>query len=315
METDLPAQVSAPGRFMLFGEHALNFGHPAVAVAVDLRVRCNAQLSQRFTVNGEPMEAGKHPFARAAVIHGWTDMDKPLALTISSDIPPELGLGENGATAVACLGAISMIHDHIIFEQVARNSYESICEVGEACNPLDTSVSTCGGGIMADPKPGENALWTFQKDARTWQVRDIPVTGMDFVLGYSGTPSAENGMDTRIKRFCERNSFAREIIDDMEQVCREGCAAMRRHDREKVGELMNLNHRLLSNLGVGTPTLQKMTQAASRHSFGVKITGAGGGGCIVALARDPEKAAKAIEDAGGKAFILQLASEGVRPED
>ena len=315
MDTDSTTQVSAPGRFILFGEHAINFGQPAIALAVDYRMRCTAKLSTKFTVNGEAMEAGKHPHARAAVIHGWTDMDKPLALSLTSEIPEGLGLGDDAATTVACLGALSMVHDHIIFEHIAKNSFEATCEATEGAIPLDTSISTHGGALMLDTKPGNNTLWTFKKKDETWYVEDLDISGMNFILGYSGAPSPETEMAVKIRRFREKNSFARDIIKDMGKICREAYTALEKKDIEKVGELMNKNHRSLVNIGIGNPALEKLINAASRHSYGVKITGAGGGGCIVALAKESESVITAIENAGGKAFQLSLAKEGLKPDD
>jgi mevalonate kinase len=315
MENELASVVSAPGRFCLFGEHALNFGHPAIALAVDFRVKCSAQLSPKFMVNNEPLEPGKHPHARAAVIHGWTDMDKPIALSIESGIPPGLGLGGNAATTVACLGAISMLHDHLIFEHVAINSFGAVSEAGDVSNPLDTSISTHGGAVMLDSRVSGKTIWVIKKGDKTWYVNEVHLPEMSLVLGYTGVPSPEAEMIAKINRFYERNSFARDIINDIGKIPREGLAALENNDLVKVGELMNRNHRLLLNLGVGNPALEKLIQAASRHSYGAKITGVGGGGCIVALAREPEKAMKAIEGAGGKAYLLPLATDGVRPED
>ena len=189
MDNEMTRVVSAPGRFLLFGEHGLHYGYPAIAIAVDFRVRCSAQLSTRFMVNNEPLEPGKHPHARAAVIHGWTDMDKPISLSIDSAIPPHLGLGGNAATTVACLGAISMMHDHLIFEQVAVNSFDAITEVGDPCNPIDTSTSTHGGAVMLDSRKGDKTLWTIRKGERAWFVNDVHLPEMHFVLGYSGIPS------------------------------------------------------------------------------------------------------------------------------
>ena len=315
MENELNSVVSAPGRFFLFGEHALDYGQPAIALAVDYRVKCKAQLSTRFMVNNEPLELGKHPHARAAVIQGWTDMDKPISLSIESAIPQGLGLGVNSATTVACLGAISMLHDHLIFEQVAVSSFDAINEVGNGCSPIDTSISTHGGAIMLESKRSEKTLWTIKKEGKALYLNDVDIPEMNFVLGYSGVPSPEAEMIAKVRRFHERNSFARDIIKDIGKIATEGCAALENNNLASVGELMNRNHRLLVNLGIGNPALEKLIQAASRHSYGAKITGMGGGGCIVALARDPEKTVSAIEGAGGKPYLLPLSKEGVRPDD
>ncbi|MDO9537963.1 MAG: hypothetical protein Q7J68_06560 [Thermoplasmata archaeon] len=307
------AQASAPGRLVLFGEHAVNLGQPGVALAVDFRVKCTAQLSSRFTVNGEDLEQAKHPNVRGAVIQGWTDMDRPIGLTLDSAIPPELGLCNESATTVACLGAISMLHDHLIFEQVGKGAFEARRDIDQGCTPLDTSCITHGSSIFLDSQERDNLLWSIDNGQKKWYLHDVEIPEMNLVLGFSSVPPQVD-MRTKIMRFHERNSFARDIVKDIGKVTREGYEALMKKDLVLVGEIMNKNNRLLVNLGASTPALEKMVMAAARHSYGVKITGTNGN-CIVALARNPEEVIKAIESAGGKAFIIQLANEGVRPED
>ena len=315
MARDTAARASAPGSVILFGEHALEFGEPAVALAVDIRASCGARVSDRFTVNDEELDQKRHAYIRGAVLNGWSDMDTPIAVTPETDIPPELGLGGQGAGTVACLGAISMLHNHIIFEYAAKNAFHTHCEVDGRCVPLDTATSTHGGGVMLDTGAGENQLWAFKDRNRTWHAHDIELPEMELVLGYTGTPSPAREMRNKISRFHQRNSFARDIIKDIGATAREGHAALLDGDLEGIGRSMTGNHRLLVNLGVGTPALEKLVRAASRHSYGAKITGPGGGGCIIALARDAERVSEAIESSGGKAFGLTIASEGLRPED
>jgi mevalonate kinase len=315
MPKDIATQASAPGRVVLFGEHALDFGEPAVALAVDMRARCSVQMAARFTVDGDELDSWKHAHIRNAVLNGWTDMDKPLAISTGTDIPPELGLGGLAAGTVACLGAISMIHDHIIFEHVARNAFLTHCEAEGGCIPLDTSASTHGGCVAVSQKPFGDTLWSFKGRDRAWHAREIEAPEMQLVLGYSGAPSPAMEMRNKVFRFQQRNSFARDIIKDIGRVAADGQAALVSGNLDEIGRQMNLNNRLLTNLGVGTPALEKLILAASRHSYGAKITGLGGGGCMIALAKEPEKVASVIEAAGGKAFILTISREGLRPED
>ncbi|MBA3045167.1 MAG: mevalonate kinase [Candidatus Thermoplasmatota archaeon] len=315
MTKEAENRVSAPGRIILFGEHAFEFGEPAVAIAVDMRARCSAQVSGRFMVDEEELDQKKHAYVRSALLNGWTDMDTPVAVSTESDIPPELGLGGLAAGTVACLGSISMLHDHIIFEHIALNAFQAHCEVEKESIPLDTSISTHGGGIMLGVTQADNCLWTFRNQNRIWYAHDVELPEMELVLGYSGTPSPANEMKSKIARFRQRNSFARDIIRDMGKVTREGHSALVEGNLTEVGRLMNANHRLLTNLGVSNPALEKLVQAASRHSHGAKLTGYGGGGCIIALARDADKVAEAIENAGGKAIHLKIATDGLRLED
>ena len=75
---------------------------------------------------------------------------------------------------------------------------------------------------------------------------------------------------------------------------------------------MNACHERLRSLQVSSPELEHLINAARPHSLGVKLTGAGGGGCMVALTRDPRRVAEEIEIAGGKPLISKLGAEGAR---
>jgi mevalonate kinase len=315
MPTDTVTQASAPGRIILFGEHGIEHGSPAIALAVDFRARCNVQVSPKFTVNGEDLDSRRHSHLRGAILNGWSDMDTPLAITTDTDIPPELGLGGLAAGMVACLGAISMLHDHIIFEHVARNAFLAHSEVEAGCTPLDSAVSTHGGCVMVSPRTGNDDIWSFNAKNNSWHVSEVRVPEMELVLGYSGMPSPTMEMRNKVLRFSQRNSFARDIISDIGGIVDEGRSALASGDLAEIGRAMNSNHRLLVNLGVSTPIIESMVKAAARNSHGVKITGTGGGGCIVALAREPEKVVSAIESAGGKAFRLAISGDGLRPDD
>ena len=78
---------------------------------------------------------------------------------------------------------------------------------------------------------------------------------------------------------------------------------------------MSENHLLLRNLGVSSPELENLIQAAAPSALGVKLTGAGGGGCMVALTRDPKTTSEAIELAGGRALISTFGNPGVRLDE
>jgi mevalonate kinase len=93
--------------------------------------------------------------------------------------------------------------------------------------------------------------------------------------------------------------------------------ALDQGDLETLGEMMNINHALLCAVGVSNESIDKMVYAARKAgAFGAKLTGGGGGGCIVALSK-PERVqdvAEAIKQAGEEAFVTKMTMEGVRIE-
>ncbi len=315
MFKDTITHVSAPGRIILFGNHSVNFGGPGVALAVEHRVHCKVKLNSKFSVNGEELDIKKHPYTRGAVLQTWTNMDKPLAIDFESRMPEGAGLGELAASTIACLGAISMIHNHLIFEDIARNAFDIHHEVENGGTPLDISAATHGQGIYLSCHAEKNPLWTFHKENQKWTIHDQDMPDMSLVLGYTGIPASEKEMQAKILRFYKRNSFARDMIADLCQISAKGHEALASGNLEETGRLMTQSHKLMMTLGAGHPMLDKLFQAANRHSYGAKLTGYGGGGSIIALTHEPERVITAIQEAGGKSWELELASRGLRLED
>jgi len=307
--------VSAPGRIILFGEHAVNYGGIGLAVAVEHRVHCMAKVDSSFMVNGEELDPEKHRYTRGAVLQGWTDMDKPLSIQLDSQISDGMGLGKTAASTVACLGAISMMHDHLIFEELARNAFEVQHGLDSWANPLDVAASTHGRGVAVLPGKHDGDLWAFSGGEDNWSAFDIDVKELVLVLGYTGIPALEERIISKVNRFYQQNSFARDIMSDLCHVASLGYEAVKKGDLERTGKLMSKYHKLLLTLGAGHHELDKLVRAVSRYSYGAKLTGAGGGGCVVALAHDPEGAAEAIDRAGGTGLVLKIAERGIQLED
>ncbi len=314
MTNDTATHVSAPGRVILFGDHSIDFGGAGIALAVEHRVHCKVRLNSKSSVDGEDLDTKKHPYTRGAVLQPWTNMDKPLAIDFESRIPKGTGLGELAASTIACLGAISMIHNHLIYEDIARNAFEIHNEVEKGGTLLDISAATHGKGIYLSCHAGKNPLWTFHKENKEWTSHDLDMPDMNLVLGYTGIPASEKEMQTKILRFYQRNSFARDMIADLCQISAKGHEALATGDLEEIGQLMTQSHKVMMTLGAGHPMLDKLFQAAKRHSYGAKLTGYGGGGSIIALTHEPERVITAIQEAGGKSWKLEIASQGLRLE-
>jgi mevalonate kinase len=93
--------------------------------------------------------------------------------------------------------------------------------------------------------------------------------------------------------------------------------AFKENDLETLGSLMNINHALLYGIGVSDESLEWLTNAARKAgALGAKLTGAGGGGCMIALSRNErlEQVLEAIQRAGGRPFMTRKTDEGVRIE-
>lgn len=306
-------RCSAPGKMILFGEHAVVFGKPALAVAIDLRITSDVKASHQYTVNGHAMKKKHHAYISAALDEAWGG--PPINIDTDSEIPSGSGLGSSAAVTVSCIAAMMAKKGKLVHEQVARKAFEVEARVQGNASPTDTSTSTHGFGVLVSPEKRDNFLWRIEKGERAWNIHHAEVPKLTFVVGYTGIHAATGPLVAKVQKQAEADEDAKRSIDRIGEIVLEGLEAVRRSDKEALGTLMDENHRLLTGLGVGHPLLDKLVDACRGLSFGSKLTGAGGGGSMISLTDTPEATAKAIREAGGEPIIVAVGCEGVRLEE
>jgi mevalonate kinase len=304
--------TSAPGKLILLGEHAVVFGKPAIAVAIDLRLRCIASPSVEFTINGKTISDAYRSYIQASMDKVWRG--DPVSIKTFSDLPSGSGMGSSAAVTVATLAALMHLRSGFREPRVARLGFEVESEVQGRASPIDTSVSTHGQGIFVDKEIGQDHLWTMSMDERTWHIHHLRVPEMTLVVGYTGIHASTGPLVDMVKNEVNRSQWAREAIDRIGEISLEGMSALRNNDLVSLGELMDEDHGLLSRLGVSCPELESLVRAARPLSYGAKLTGAGGGGSMIALTDDPEKVSEAIREKGGEPIIVHTGVQGVRVE-
>jgi len=306
--------TSAPGKVILLGEHAVVFGQPAIAVAVDMRLRCHVHRHDAFLMNGAPLSPKTHPYVQSAIAKHWSG--EPLAVETHSDVPSGSGMGSSAAVSASLLAALMVLRGgRVGEEEVAREAFDIESVVQGRASPIDTSTSCHGKGVFVDSRAGERLLWHIQRDVREWYIHDCEVPRMSLVVGYTGVHAATGPLVAKVKRYADRTVFARDIIQEIGGIVREGITCLKANDMEALGRLMTRDHKLLAILGVSHPSLDKLVRAVLPYSYGAKLTGAGGGGSMIALTDQPEKAAEAIRIKGGKPFNVSTGEGGVRLED
>lgn len=304
---------SAPGKMILFGEHAVVFGKPALALAISLRITSSVTSAHQYSVNGHPMKKRHHMYISAALDEAWGG--PPINIDTSSEIPSGSGLGSSAAVTVSCVGAMMAKKGKVDPEKVALKSFLVENKVQGRASPTDTSTSTHGMGIIVSPDRLDNFLWRIEQGQRSWNIHHCEVLGLHFVVGYTGIHASTGPLVAGVKKLVDSSEGAYRTIDRIGEIVLEGVEAMSRIDKKKIGELMNENHALLNELQVGHPALEKLVLASRPHSYGSKLTGAGGGGSMIALTDKPEAVADAIKLAGGEPIMVDVGIEGVRLEE
>lgn len=309
------ATALAPAKVILFGEHAVVYGEPALAAAIDLEARVSVHAASATTVNNHPLSSQHHiHLVHALELAGAP----PLAITTASGIPSAAGLGSSAALTTATVAAALQHAGRFDRETTARLAYEAEWRAqGGRGSPTDTSTVTAGGGVLVDRPPGEGEpLWTVERGERAWALRRVALPPVAVVVGHTQERGRTADEVAKVARFAKRHAtFAREVFSEIGALARDGTRALVAGDLPGAGKLMERNHRLLTILGVSTPKLDRLCDAALRHAHGAKLTGSGGGGSMIALATDAERCADAIRRVGGVPYIVQLGARGVRVFD
>ncbi len=322
---------SAPGKVYLFGEHAVVYGEPAVPCAIQRRARVTVEEREAgmrvhagdLTLSGFTVEYDGHGDARPdvdvpdslvdagmgyideAVTQARDAADAPDAgfdVEIESEIPLGAGLGSSAAVAVAIVDAATReLGVRLAPEELADRAYRVEYEVQEGqASRADTFCSAIGGAVRVE---GDDC-------------RQLPAPQLPFVIGYDGGAGDTGALVSGVRDLKDTYGFAADTVRAIGDLVRTGEHALADEDVDRIGDLMDFNHGLLSALGVSSRSLDAMVWAArDAGALGAKLTGAGGGGCIVALDETSETRT-ALEYTPGceDVFRAELDTEGVRRE-
>lgn len=309
--------VSAPGKVILFGEHAVVYGKPSLAGAIDKRTHVNLEArddsvisiesnakphSLSFSVDDVASVEG-FPYVRKAIELSFERIGKKsgLDIKISSDFAPASGLGSSASVSVATILAVhDALGSEISHDELAKLGHQVEFEVQGAASPTDTAIATFGGILFIEPDKGEHERIDAQ---------------LPLVVGCTGIERSTKALVANVRALREKSpDIVDSAIGSIEKITRE--AKEKIEKGEDIGELMNMNHGLLMALGVSNFKLDNLVYAArDAGAQGAKLTGAGGGGCMIAYAPDKEAlVAEAIENCGCAAFESAITGGGVRVE-
>jgi mevalonate kinase len=317
--------ASAPGKTILFGEHAVVYGKPAIAAAVDKRAyvtisyredqlthvtvgdlgvsgfldlkNCSIELE-----NGSSTQRGILEYVMKALIKAETT--ESVEVDVRLDIPIGAGLGSSAAVTVATLMAAASFNQIALTnETIANLAHQVELDVQGAASPIDTTLSTHGGVIYLSKKP--------QKLVKLDIPEELPI-----VIGYTNARGNTGELIELVRQKKDaRPEVINPILDSMEAVANGARQALINGDHKTIGLLMNINQGLLDALGVNTEELSKMVFTARNNgAMGSKLTGAGGGGSMIAYCPGCEEEVVSSINQFERAFQINVDHNGVRLE-
>ena len=294
---------SGYGKVILFGEHFVVHGVPGIVSAIDSTTDAEVIKAvkginvkdERKTAKGYSEEKRLQQLESIERMLKAMGIDSKIALDIwvGGTLPGFSGLGASAASSVAIARAITLeLHMKLTDEKINQVAYEA--EKAYAGNPsgIDNNAATYGG-----------LMW-FKKntDGGPDNVEHLGIKApVEMVIGSTGKVANTKAMVEGVAERKRKNPQKyNPIFKRAEELSHDGRKVLEAYDLKKVGELMNENHRLLQEIEVSSNELDLLVDVARKQgAFGAKLTGGGGGGCMIALTPGKElqgKVAKAIKN-------------------
>jgi mevalonate kinase len=305
----------ASGKVILFGEHAVVYAVPGIAAGIERGAHATARRAPEgarasLTLSGRRHEPESDLGRALAALLSTLPELAALDVQASADIPPGGGLGCSAALGVAIAraaerassggnepDAATVIERALAWERVFHGNPSGI----------DTAAAAMGTFLMFERGVGTRPL---SSPSDVW-----------LAIGHSGAGASTKVMVEGVARIRERKpDMFDKFLGGVGAIVQNAKLAIDAGDARAIGQLMDMNQMLLAGVMVSTDTIESMCASArAAGALGAKLTGSGGGGCVIALGGvceraeagsvaelNAKRAAKVWQDAGFTAFETRI---------
>ena len=298
--------ASAPGKLLLLGDHAVVYGFPCIVTAVDQRMLVTVGESNSESISFDVGQSDTK-FLEASVVVAkkhWGDISH-ISVQTKSEFSQKIGLGSSAAVTVAFLFALATyLGKPLPLMDLFRMAYEAVLDVQGVGSGFDVAVAAYGGTIQ------------YIKGGKAFT--PIDAGSLPLIVGYTGVKADTATIVRDVKKKYEENKEkVTRIFEAIGGLVDQAVPRFAEKDWERIGKFMDFDQEYLRDLGVSSQKLESLIVSAKQAgALGAKLSGAGGGDCMVALFEPKKK--KSIEDAiiksGGEVLSLRIHAEGVRLE-
>lgn len=313
---------SSPGKLMLFGEHAVVYGYPCIVTAVDQRMSVSARVADDKDVHIHAPDIGVREYQKPIAQLRMGEIPKAVAfieaavfrffekhpqhsgvyLTTASDFSSQFGFGSSSAVTVSCIHALAALFGVALTKkQLFQLCYQAVLDVQGVGSGFDLAAAIWGQTLY------------YVSPAKV--VRPVHFDKAKLIIGYTGIKA---DTPTIVRMVQEKRSQSPKKIEglfhNIMHIVEQAEAAINKEQWSVVGSLMNENQSILHELGVSSKELDVLITAAQKAgAYGAKLSGAGGGDCMIALCDDKHIAnvEQAIQSAGGVALHANIHAKGV----
>lgn len=308
---------SAPGKVILFGEHFIVYGGKAVLCSIDRRITVQSELMDNGRIeiisslgnallsNDDPISATE-PALRPIVylakkILAEYGSTSGIKVIVSAQFPSGVGLGSSSACCVATASSILGLFADQTKDRVLNLAIEAEKTIFEGTSGADCSVCTFGGAIEYH--------------------RDGQINRLDFdpkftlVVADSQIVHSTSSVVSRVKKYKDDNPAIFSLLCTQEErLIEDALEALKNNDLRVAGQRMSQNQKYLEQIGVSNEKLSSMINLVKESSYGAKITGAGDGGCIIALVdqTNMENTIRALSNGGHPCFGAMVDTDGLQ---
>jgi mevalonate kinase len=310
----LKSIASAPGKVILFGEHFVVYGVKAILCSINKRVTVTAEKTseRKISINSKIGKLELDPNKSISEINSplkpfyylankaIENKDIGIHIQIDSEIPLGAGLGSSSACCVAGAAAIFKLFGDISKEEILKLAIEAEKTIFKNTSGADCTVCTYGGIMEYDKNHG------FKK------IEYEP--NFQLIIINSNIEHSTQSMVSKVKEFENKNKEEFSRLSNLEsKVIEDVLKLIKENKIQEIGRKMNQNQEYLENIGISNNKLTDMIKIGQELSFGAKITGSGGGGCIFALTNESnlQNILKKFKDNNYECFSAKIDFKGL----
>ena len=276
----------APGKIIIFGEHFVVYGNRAILGAINKyaivtsektntdNILISSSLGQSSIQKDQDVEKVEKKFrpffyiAKQVILKN--NFDKGIRIQIESDIPIGAGLGSSSACCVAAASSVLNLFGNSDEKEILELAIQAEKTIFPNSSGADCTVSVHGGIIEYQKEKGFSKI-SIENE-------------LNFLIIDSEQVHATDKVVKQVKKFKEENSNVfSELCSEEERLITKALESIKNNNLETIGKCMAQNQIYLEQIGVSNDILLSIIKEIEKITFGAKITGAGDGGCIIAL--------------------------------